>query len=135
MIINLQNELNGLKISYNNNLSFINQLQYNLNQKDQELIQLKNKLLSNSNQIKTDSENKTGFAITFRSISQDIIYPMVCNKKESISRLEEELYNEYPKYKEFNTYLTCKGVVLKRFKTVEENNIKKGDSIIVNIME
>ena len=135
MIINLQNELNGLKISYNNNLSFINQLQYNLNQKDQELIQLKNKLLSNSNQIKTDSENKIGFAITFRSISQDIIYPMVCNKKESISRLEEELYNEYPKYKEFNTYLTCKGVVLKRFKTVEENNIKKGDAIIVNIME
>ena len=135
MIINLQNELNGLKISYNNNLSLINQLQYNLNQKDQELIQLKNKLLSNSNQIKTDSENKTGFAITFRSISQDIIYPMICNKKESISRLEEELYNEYPKYKEFNTYLTCKGVVLKRFKTVEENNIKKGDAIIVNIME
>ena len=135
MIINLQNELNGLKISYNNNLSFINQLQYNLNQKDQELIQLKNKLLSNSNQIKTDSENKIGFAITFRSISQDIIYPMICNKKESISRLEEELYNEYPKYKEFNTYLTCKGVVLKRFKTVEENNIKKGDAIIVNIME
>ena len=135
MIINLQNELNGLKISYNNNLSLINQLQYNLNQKDQELIQLKNKLLSNSNQIKTDSENKIGFAITFRSISQDIIYPMICNKKESISRLEEELYNEYPKYKEFNTYLTCKGVVLKRFKTVEENNIKKGDAIIVNIME
>ena len=60
---------------------------------------------------------------------------MICNKKESISRLEEELYNEYPKYKEFNTYLTCKGVVLKRFKTVEENNIKKGDAIIVNIME
>ena len=135
MIINLQNELNGLKISYNNNLSLINQLQYNLNQKDQELIQLKNKLLSNSNQIKTDSENKTGFAITFRSISQDIIYPMICNKKESISRLEEELYNEYPKYKELNTYLTCKGKVLKRFKTVEENNIKKGDAIIVNIME
>ena len=135
MIINLQNELNGLKKSYNNNLSLINQLQYNLNQKDQELIQLKNKLLSNSNPIKTDSENKFGFAITFRSISQDIIYPMICNKKESISRLEEELYNEYPKYKEFNTYLTCKGKVLKRFKTVEENNIKKGDAIIVNIME
>ena len=135
MIINLQNELNGLKISYNNNLSLINQLQYNLNQKDQELIQLKNKLLSNSNQIKTDSENKIGFAITFRSISQDIIYPIVCHKKELISRLEEELYNEYPKYKEFNTYLTCNGVVLKRFKTVGENNIKKGDAIIVNIME
>ena len=135
IINNLQKELNDLKISYNNNLSLINQLKYNLKQKEQELSQLKNKLLSNSNQFKTDSENKTGFAITFRSISQDIIYPIVCNKKELISRLEEELYNEYPKYKEFNTYLTCNGVVLKRFKTVGENNIKKGDAIIVNIME
>ena len=102
----------------------------------QELSQLNNKLLSNSNQFKTDySENKFGFAITFRSINKDFTYPIVCNKKELISRLEEELYNEYPKYKEFNTYLTCNGVALKRFKTVGENNINKGDSIVVNIME
>ena len=63
------------------------------------------------------------------------MYPMICNKNDLISRLEEELYNQYPKYKELNTYLTCNGVVLKRFKTVEENNIKKGDAIIVNILE
>ena len=135
IINNLQKELNDLKISYNNNLSLINQLKNNLNQKEQELSQLNNKLLSNSNQFKTDSENKYGFGITFISNSQDFIYPIVCNKKEPISRLEEELYNEYPKYKEFNTYLTCNGIVLKRFKTVGENNIKKGDAIIVNIME
>ena len=136
LIINkLQNELNALKISYNNNLSLINQLRNSLNQKEQELSELKNKLLSNSNQFKTYSENKIGFAIIFRSISQEIIYPMICNKNELISRLEEDLYNEYPKYKEFNTYLTCNGVVLKRFKTVGENNIKKGDTIIVNIIE
>ena len=135
IIINLQKELNDLKILYDNNLSLINQLKNSLNHKKQELSQLKNKLLSNSNQFKTVSENKTGFAITFRSINQDIIYPIVCNKKESISRLEEELYNEYPKYKEFNTYLTCNGVALKMFKTVGENNIKKGDAIIVNIIE
>ena len=135
IINNLQKELNDLKISYNNNLSLFNQLKNSLNQKEQELSQLQNKLLSNSNQFKTYSENKIGFAIIFRSISQEIIYPMICNKNELISRLEEELYNEYPKYKEFNTYLTCNGVVLKRFKTVGENNIKKGDTIIVNIIE
>ena len=135
IIHNLQNELNNLTISYNNNLSLINQLQNNLNQKEQELLQLKNKLDSNSSQIKADSENKYGFAISFRAISQDIMYPMICNKNDLISRLEEELYNQYPKYKELNTYLTCNGVVLKRFKTVEENNIKKGDAIIVNILE
>ena len=135
IIINLQKELNELKISYNNNLSLTNQLKNNLKQKEQELSQLRNELVSYSKNIKTDPEIKTGFAINFRSINQDFIYPIVCNKNESISRLEEELYNEYPEYKEFNTYLTCNGVVLKRFKTVGENNIKKGDSILVNIME
>ena len=117
----------------------IKQLLDNLEQKEQELSQLKDKLLSNllynTNQIKNDSENKYGFPITFRTNNQDFIYPIICNKNESISRLEEELYNEYPKYKEYNTYLMCNGVVLKRFKTVRENNIKKGDAIIVNIME
>ena len=135
IINNLQNELNELKTSYNYNLSLINQLQNNLNQKEQELSKYKKKLLSYSNKIKTDPEIKTGFAVTFRSINQDIIYPIICNKTESISRLEEELYNEFPKYKEFNTYLTCNGKVLKRFKTVEENEIKKGDAIMVNIIE
>ena len=135
IINNLQNELNNLAISYNNNLSLINQLQNNLNQKEQELSQLKNKLLSNSNQIKVDSENKYGFPISFRTINQEIMHPMICNKNDLISRLEEELYNEYPKYKEFNTYLSCNGGVLKRFKTVGENNIKKGDAIVVNIVE
>ena len=135
IINNLRKELNNFKSIYNNYLSLIKQLQNNLIQKEQELSQLKNKLLSNNNQFKTDSENKYGFCITFRTNNQDFIYPIVCNKNEPISRLEEELYNEYPKYKEYNTYLTCNGVVLKRFKTVGENNIKKGDAIIVNIIE
>ena len=131
--MDLKNQLNNLNNSNNNNLYLIKKLQKNLNEKEQELYQLKNNLYSN--QFKTNNEKKWGFAISFRSNDQDIIYPMVCNENDTISRLEEELYNEYPKYKDYNTYLTCNGVVLKRFKTVEENNIKKGDAIIVNIME
>ena len=102
IINNLQNELINLKNSFNIKLSLIDQLQNNLNQKEKELSQIKNNLLSNSNRFNTYSGNKYGFGITFRSINQDFIYPIVCNQKESISRLEEELYNEFPKYKEFN---------------------------------
>jgi len=132
----LQYQLNNLNNLYNNNLTLIQQLKDELNQKTQELQKLKIQLDSNSYQFNNNyNRNKWGFAITFRSINQDFIHPMVCNEKESISRLEEELYNNYPKYKEFNTFLTCNGVVLKRFKTVGENRIKEGDAIIVNIME
>ena len=37
-----------------------------------------------------------------------------------------------PKYKEYNTYLTANGSTVKRFKTIEENKIKKGNTIIIN---
>ena len=60
---------------------------------------------------------------------------MVCKDEDSLSRLEEELYNEYPKFKDYNTFLTNNGKVLKRFKTRGENNIKKGDTIVVNIID
>ena len=132
-IMNLKNQINIINNSNNNNLSLIEKLQNKLKENEQELYQLKNNL--NSNQIKTNTENKWGFAISFRSNDQTINYPMICNAKDTISKLEEELYNEYPKYKDYNTYLTCNGIILKRFKTFGENNIKKGDAIIVNIYE
>ena len=133
MIMDLKNQLNIINISYKRNLSLIEKLQHDLNQKELELYQLNKKL--NSIQGKTSSENKWGFAICLKSSDESKNYPMICNEKDSISRLEEELYNVYPKFKEHNTYLTCNGEILKRFKTVGENNIKKGDIIIVNIYE
>ena len=133
-VIKLTNKLNNLTNLYNNNLYLIQNLQNNLNQKEQELQQIKNKLNTNSNI--TNTQNKWGFPIKFISTNQEIYYhAMICNEKDLISRLEEELYNEYPNYKEYNTYLTCHGNILKRFKTIGENNIKKNDVILVNIME
>ena len=64
-----------------------------------------------------------------------MIYPIDCNNNDSIVKLEEELYNEYPKYKDYNTYLTVNGKIIKRFKTIEENGIKKCNAIMVNIYE
>ena len=130
-ISNLQNQLNDINNKYNNNLSLIKTLQNNLNLKEQELQNLKSKL----NQYIPDSNKKWGFGVIFSSINKEILYPIVCNENDLISRLEEELYNEYPNYKEYNTYLTCNGIVLKRFKTIGENNIKKGNTILVNIHE
>ena len=100
--------------------------------KYQELQQLKNKL----NAYNIDkNDNKFGFPIKFQAINNEFDLPMICNENESISRLEEELYNQYPKYKDLDTYLLCNGKILKRFRTVKENNIKKYDTILVNIKE
>ena len=49
--------------------------------------------------------------------------------------MEEELYSEYPKYKDYNTFLTVNGNNIKRFKTIRENGIKKGNTILVDIID
>ena len=69
------------------------------------------------------------------SVDQSIHYPIICKDNDSIAKLEEEVYNEYPKYKEYNTFLTVNGKIIKRFKTIKENGIKKGNAIIVNVIE
>ena len=68
-------------------------------------------------------------------MNSDFDLPMICKENDLISRLEEELYNQYPSYKDCNTYLISNGNIIKRFKTVKENNIKKYDTILVRIVE
>ena len=134
-IINLQNELNNLKNK--NSLEtekIIISLKNELIDKKNEIIELKEKL-SNISPSSLNNTGKNVFAINFLSIDQKINYPIVCNEDTLISRLEEELYNEYPEYKDFNTYLTTRGYIIKRFKTIKENGIKKGDKIIVGVYD
>ena len=61
--------------------------------------------------------------------------PIPCKNTDTFVKIEEKIYNEYPKYKDYNTYLTVNGNVIKRFKTLEENGIKSGNIIIVNIYD
>jgi len=68
----------------------------------------------------------------FTSISQDIKKSISCKNTDTISKIEEKTYDEYPKYKDYNTYLTGNGNIIKRFKTIEENGIKEGNNILIN---
>ena len=68
----------------------------------------------------------------FTSISQDIKKSISCKNTDTISKIEEKIYDEYPKYKDYNTYLTGNGNIIKRFKTIEENGIKEGNNILIN---
>ena len=143
-IINLQNQLNNIRDDSQN----MNNLPNLINQKEQEIISLKKELLNKEKEILaikknsyTDSSSLNfqggrAFAISFETTDYRINkHPISCRNDSIIARLEEELYNEYPEYKDYNTYLTCRGTVLKRFKTIEENGIKKSDAIIVHIYE
>ena len=45
------------------------------------------------------------------------------------------LYEKYPKYKDTENYFLVNGKKLNRNRTLEENNIKNNDKIILNTID
>ena len=67
---------------------------------------------------------------------QDIAnYSITCKNTDIFVRLEEKLNNDFPQLKEHETYFESQGRRLKRFKTLEENNINSNDVINIFFMD
>ena len=96
-----------------------------------------NKLENNQDKDKviTLKSGEEIVALFFTSEKQDIHRPISCKNTDTFAKIEEKIYNEYPKYKDYNTYLTVNGNAIKRFKTIDENKIKDGNTIIINIYD
>ena len=74
--------------------------------------------------------------IGFMSVNQKIQnYIRAYKDTEILARIEEELYNEYPEFKEKETYLMIRANKIKRFKSLKENDIRNGDIIQVHIYD
>ena len=69
----------------------------------------------------------------FTSVNQNLNYSMICKNTDTINKLQEELYKEYPKLGEANYYFICNGTVLKKFEKLEKLKIKSGDIILLNV--
>ena len=72
-------------------------------------------------------------AVNFVSMGHNDIghYNLMCKNFDLFVRLEERLYEDFPQFKEYETYFEVNGKRIKRFKTLEQNNIKTND--IINI--
>ena len=129
-VVELTNKIKLLEEN-NNKIKKINELEELIKEKDKELKDLKSKIEKND-LVPTLNPGEEVIAVNFTSCEMDINCPMPCKKNTLLSRLEEKLYNDYPRYKDFPTYLTVNGTIVSRFKTLEENGIKNKNSILVN---
>ena len=70
--------------------------------------------------------------VTFFSSGRNDIdnYSLICKKTELFVRLEERLYQDFPQFKDYEMNFLVAGIRIKRFKTIEENNIKNNDKIM-----
>ena len=129
--INLNNMINQLNEK-------INLLQKDLNLKVAEIQTLKNGM-NNSNSPGSNMDNirpeEKIIVAHFKSGDQEIDKEIPCKNTDIFVRVEEKLLNEFPQYKEINAFYTVGGQIVKRFKSMEDNNIKTGVKILFNVIE
>ena len=120
--INLKNIINQLNIELNNIKGIKEKLQHNLTQKNK---------INEHYDLSSMNEDDKIIAVNFVSMERNDIghFNLICKKRDLFVRLEERLYENFPQYKEFDIYFLVDGRRIKRFKTLEQNNINNNDII------
>ena len=62
-------------------------------------------------------------------------YSLVCKYRDLFVKIEERLYDDFPKFTDYSTYFEANGRRIKRFKTLEQNKIKNNDIINLFIID
>ena len=127
--------INKLNVELNQIKELKQKLENDLTQKDTEIqkliSQIKNKKdYYDISSLKPDDKI---IAVNFVSMGNNDIghYNLMCKNVDLFVRLEERLYEDFPQFKEYETYFEVNGKRIKRFKTIEQNNIKTND--VINI--
>ena len=125
-IKDLQNKLNNNNIIINDLNNDMNNYKYIISQKDIELNNLKSQLNNNKNNIPNNINFDDIMVVNFISSDQTIHYAAKCLKTNTFAEIEENLYKQYPQYRETNNNFIANGTQVLRFKTIAENNIGNG---------
>ena len=118
----------------NNNIDInntINNLNEMIKMKDNIINDLKNQL--KNKEIKTVNYDDI-LSIHFISLDQNINFAIKCLATDIFAEVEEKLYQKYGEYRETNNNFTANGRIILRFKNINDNHIKDGDTIqLINI--
>jgi len=79
------------------------------------------------------SPNEKLISIKFISINQDIDFTIITKNSDKFSKIENILYDKYPKYKDSENYFLVNGNKINRYRTFEENKIRNNDVLTLGI--
>ena len=119
--LNLEKEKNiNLNVQLNLYMNKVNELNSKISSLETTIKKYCDEELNKSKSSSNLEDCKPGekiMAINFISTDQKVNYCLPCKNTDIFVRLEEKLYDEYPEYKEENTYFTVNGNAIKRFKS------------------
>ena len=122
-IKNLENNINNNKL--NQEIKDLKDKIEKLEMKEKELNELKSKLPFEL------AKNEKIMFIIFKSMNEEIIYPIICKNTDTLLNLEDKLYNEFPEYKKYNFNYIYGGKKIDKLETLEENKIINNDIITI----
>jgi len=96
--------------------------------KENEINQMKLKIKNNKNNlVNLDDVMVINFISTDYSINKGI----KCMETDTFAEVEEKLYQIYDEFRNTNNAFTINGRAILRFKSLKENKVKDGDSVIL----
>ena len=136
-ILNLKNELNNARNIIEQQKILINNLQDQINnnsniyqniinQKEQELNNLKIKLQNIKPQNQVFANKNSMMSVNFISMDKKISFSIPCIDTDTLAEVEEILYIKFPEYRETNNNFIANGEPVLRFKTIGQNKIGNG---------
>jgi len=77
------------------------------------------------------SKGEKLISVIFTSSDQNMYYSVICKNTQKFNELEQKLYKNYPEYSESNNYFVINGNIVNKDKSLEENNIRNNEIIIL----
>ena len=125
----LENQIQNLNNLINNNNNYTKLLQYNLQQKENEIINLK-KNSKDQSFITRDQIKSVHFVLP-----DQVHFSIPCIGNDIFAEVEEKLYKNFGEYRKNNNYFIVDGKQVLRFKTIDENNIGEGKPVQMVVIE
>ena len=102
-------------------------------EKDREVNELKKKLLRYPFEL---NEGEKMLTVNFISSEQKINnYSIICKNTDIFNYLEKKLYEEYKEFYDTENYFTVNGKKIHKLKSLDENQIKNNDVIVLNTLD
>ena len=146
----LKKELKELKEEFINeqiknrqlNLKIKELEEFNANNNNNKIIELYEELRTKDKEIKDKNEeirnlklrfpfelgkNEELMSVIFISTDSSILHSIICKNTDQFTKIETQLYKEYPKYRYLENYFVANGNKVNKYISLKENNIKNSD--------
>ena len=80
-------------------------------------------------------EKEDIIVLNFISIDQNINYSIACKRTDKFNLVVNRIFDIFPEFIERKCFFICNGNVINEYKKIQDNKLKNGDKILVNIFE